>query len=56
MVGQMGLSVYYNPHSEFSLEDGCILRRNRVVIPPAGRDFILSDLHEVHQVNITKMQ
>ena len=33
---------------EVSVQDGCLLRGNRVVIPPAGRAAVLELLHEGH--------
>jgi len=33
---------------ELSIEDGCVLRGNRVVIPPPGRAKVLDTLHEGH--------
>ena len=33
---------------ELSIQDGCILWGNRVVIPPQGRTQLLQELHECH--------
>ncbi len=42
----------YTPYNqrkdELSIEDGCVLWGTRVVIPPQGREKILSELHQGH--------
>ena len=40
---------YTQRKSELSLDDGCILWGNRVVIPPQGRKRVLEELHDTHQ-------
>ena len=39
---------YLRRREELSLQDGCILRGNRVVVPEVARQRILEELHEVH--------
>jgi len=43
------LVPYVRRQSELSVQDGCILWGARVIVPPQGRDAILSELHEGHQ-------
>ena len=42
------LQPYYNRRSELSVIDGCLLIGSRVVIPPAGYDVVLEQLHDTH--------
>ena len=42
------LKPYQQRRSELSVQDGCILWGNRVIIPPRGRARILDSLHESH--------
>ena len=42
------LKPYRNRRSELSVQDGCILWGNRVIIPPPGRDRVLKALHDSH--------
>jgi hypothetical protein len=42
------LTVFSNRREELSLQDGCILWGNRVVIPPQGRQAVLQELHTAH--------
>ncbi len=46
---------YFNRQHELSLQDGCILWENRVVVPSHGRKRILEELHEAHP-GVTKMK
>ena len=39
---------YYLCREELSIQDGCLLRGSRVVVPPAGREAVLELLHEGH--------
>ena len=39
---------YYQCREELSIQDGCLLRGSRVVVPPAGRQAVLELLHESH--------
>ena len=39
---------YLRRREELSLQDGCILRGNRVVVPEVARQRILEELHEGH--------
>ena len=39
------LKVYYNKQDEFTVEDGCLLRGTRVVIPAKYQPAVLSELH-----------
>ena len=43
------LQPYSLKQNELSIMDGCVLWGNRVVIPTAGRQQILEELHESHQ-------
>ena len=42
------LRPYRQRRYELSVEEGCVLWGNRVVVPPKGRDKVLSMLHEAH--------
>ena len=42
------LKIYYTKQEEFTVEDGCLLRGTRVVIPAKYRAAVLSDLHLNH--------
>ena len=46
---------YWKCRNELSLFDGCILRGNRVIIPPEGRIRVMDLLHEGHPVT-TRMK
>ena len=39
------LKIYYNKQGEFTVEDGCILRGTRAVIPAKYQAAVLSELH-----------
>ena len=42
------LKIYYTKQDEFTVEDGCLLRGTRVVIPAKCRATVLSELHLNH--------
>ena len=42
------LKFYFNQQDEFSVEDGCLLRGSRVVIPAKYQASVLSELHLNH--------
>ena len=42
------LKIYYNKQDEFTVEDGCILRGTRAVIPTKFQAAVLSELHLNH--------
>ena len=42
------LNIYYNKQDEFTVEDGCILRGTRAVIPTKYQAAVLSELHFNH--------
>ena len=46
---------YWNRKLELSTQDGVLLWRNRVVIPPQGRQYILDELHISHP-GVTRMK
>ena len=46
---------YFHRKSELSVEDGCILWGNRVIVPEKGKDTVLSMLHQAHP-GITHMK
>ena len=37
-----------NRKEELSVQDGCVLWGNRVVVPRAGQDKVLEELHDSH--------
>lgn len=39
---------FYARRNELSTEEGCLLWGNRVVVPPAGQQRVLQELHEAH--------
>ena len=47
-VEDKALAPYNNRREELSVQDGCILWGNRIVVPPAGRKAIVEMLHEGH--------
>lgn len=57
--GQCGkedtIAPYHKFWNELSVHDGCLLRGNRVVVPPEGREKVLELLHEGHPGN-TRMK
>ncbi len=42
------IQPYHHRHTELSTVDGCVLWSSRVVIPTAGRETVLQQLHECH--------
>ena len=42
------LKPFWRRKVELSCQDGCILWRNRVVVPKAGREEVLRELHDAH--------
>ena len=42
------LMIYYNKQDELTVEDGCILRGTRAVIPVKYQAAVLSELHLNH--------
>ena len=42
------LQPYSHCYTELSVIDGCLLRGSRVIIPPQGRQQVLSQLHDTH--------
>ena len=42
------LKPYFSKYTELSVQDGCILQGNRVIISKAGRFEVLQELHEAH--------
>ena len=49
------LANYHQKRNEITVEDGCLLWGNRVIIPGQLRDQLLEELHEGHQ-GIVKMK
>ena len=47
--------VFFNRKEELSVEDGCILWGNRVVVPPIHQKAVLLELHQGHP-GITRMK
>ena len=48
LVATRELHPYNQYQQELSVEDGCILRGSRVIVPPALRDKVLNQLHDSH--------
>ena len=42
------LQPFTQCYTELSVIDGCLLRGSRVIIPPQGREYVLSQLHDTH--------
>ena len=42
------MKPYLSRRDELSVQDGCLLWGSRVIIPPQGREKILSELHTAH--------
>ena len=42
------LKPHWSKRLELTVQDGCIIWGNRVIIPPAGRDLVLGELHQAH--------
>ena len=49
------LQVYQSRVTELSVQDGCILRGSRVIIPQEGREAVIALLHEGHP-GVTRMK
>ena len=49
------LERYTSKQLELSVYEGCLLWGNRVIVPPAGREAVLQELHEGHP-GMTKMK
>ena len=47
-IPEENLIPFSRRRNELSVQDGCILWGSRVVIPPPGRDLILTELHQTH--------
>ena len=48
-TNDQSLQPYSSKQNVLSITDGCVLWGNRVVIPAAGRQQVLKELHESHQ-------
>lgn len=42
------LKPYFSRRDELSVVDGCILWGSRVIVPPQGRDIVMTQLHDTH--------
>ena len=42
------LHPYLSRKAELTIEDGCVLWGNRVIVPPQGRPRVIAELHEAH--------
>ena len=42
------LKPYLSRKEELSIQDGCLLWRNHVVVPPKARERVMEELHETH--------
>lgn len=49
------LSPFFNRRTELSIHEGCLLWGTRVIIPTAGREAVLAELHEGH-LGVTRMK
>ena len=47
-VNDQLIKPYFSRQTELSVQDGCILWGNRVIIPKAGQFEVLQELHEAH--------
>ena len=47
-LGDDSLRSYWQKRNELSLQEECLLWGNRVVIPRAGQNLVLQELHEAH--------
>ena len=50
-----GLQPYQSRAAELSVQDGCLLRGSRVIVPKEGREAVMSLLHEGHP-GVTRMK
>ena len=42
------LAAFHSKRDELSIQDGCVLRGSRVIIPTKGRELVLEMLHQGH--------
>ena len=49
------LQPYYQKKDGLSINDGCVMWGDRVVVPPQGRERVMDELHATHP-GITKMK
>ena len=42
------LHPYFSRKAELTIESGCVLWGNRVIVPPQGRAKVIAELHEAH--------
>ena len=42
------LKLFFNWKEELSVQDGCLLRIGRVIVPTQGHSIVLQELHESH--------
>lgn len=42
------LQPYFIRKGELSIQDGCLLWGNRVVVPPKAKERVVEELHETH--------
>ena len=42
------LHPYLSRKAESTIESGCVLRGNRVIVPPQGRAQVIAELHKAH--------
>ena len=47
-VSDKVMKPYFSRRTELSVQDGCVLWGNRVIIPRAGQFEVLQELHEAH--------
>ena len=43
-----GIRPYFHRNRELSVEEGCVVWGNRVVVPEKGRETVMSMLHQAH--------
>ena len=48
---QQAVPHFHEYWSKLSVYDGCLLRGNRVIVPPEGRERVIELLHEGHPGN-----
>ena len=54
-IDDPAVKPYLQRRTELSVQDGCLLRGSRVIVPAAGRKLMLEELHEGHP-GITRMK
>ncbi len=42
------IQPYFQREDELSDQDDCVLRGNRIVVPPQGRSQVVDELHETY--------